>query len=449
MNRRPRPPFLRAALPALARVAVVAVVAVAAAACGEPPTGPPDPGPIDPPEPPPPPPIAAQIVPCEGGSAAGFPCDRVDLAANVSLPDLSPGRTPAGAANRWAVNDIWGWTDPQTGVEYALVGRHDGLAIVDLSTPTEPRPIAFMASATSHSIWRDMKVYENHAYVVADRITGHGMQVLDLTRLRGLTEFTVLGADARYRQVSAVHNIAINEETGFAYAVGSNSGAETCGGGLHMIDLSDPKNPMFAGCHAAEGTGFHGSGYTHDVQCVVYRGPDTEHAGREICIGSNETAIVVSDVTDKANPATLSTATYADRDYIHQGWLSEDHRYFYQNDEYDERNNRVSQTRLLVWDLADLDDPVLAKEHLGPTEAVDHNLYVHGSRIYHSNYAFGVRILDISDPANPREAGYFDTVPEHNDQNFSGSWSTYPWFESGIFVASSWNEGLFVLRLQQ
>lgn len=427
--------------------AALPLVAVLTSGCGDGypgPTGPP--GSAEPPEPPPP--VAAQIVPCEGGSADGFPCDRVDLAAHVSTRDLSPGRTPAGTEADWAVNDIWGWTDPRTGVEYALVGRHDGLAIVDLATPTEPRPIAFMRSPTSHSIWRDMKVYADHVYVVADRITGHGMQVLDLTRLRGLTEFTELDADARYREVSAVHNLAINEETGFAYAVGSNSGGESCGGGLHMIDLSDPKNPNFAGCYAAEGTGWGGTGYTHDVQCVVYRGPDSEHAGREICVGSNETAIVVFDVTDKANPVTVSTATYADHDYVHQGWLSEDHRYFYQNDELDERNNRVSRTRLLVWDVTDLDDPVLVKEHLGPSEAVDHNLYVRGGLIYHSNYTFGVRILDIADPANPVERGYFDTVPDRDDHTFAGSWSTYPWFESGIFVASSWDEGLFVLRLQ-
>ena len=411
--------------------------------CSDSPTGPPEP-----PEPPEPPPVATLLAACEGGRARGFPCERVDLVGRVALPNLTPGRTPDGTSDRWAVNDIWGWTDPQTGVEYALVARHDGLAIVDLSTPIEPRPIAFMGSPTSYSTWRDVKVYADHAYVVAE-ITGHGVQVLDLTRLRGLTEFTVLSADARYREVSAVHNIAINEETGFAYAVGGNSGGETCGGGLHMIDLSDPQNPTFAGCYAAEGTGWRGTGYTHDVQCVVYRGPDGDHAGREICIGSNETAIVVSDVTDKANPVTVSTATYADRDYIHQGWLSEDHRYFYQNDEADERNNRVSRTRLLVWDVTDLDDPVLAKEHLGPSEAVDHNLYVHEGLIYHSNYTFGVRILDISDPANPMERGYFDTVPDRDDQTFDGSWSTYPWFESGIFVASSWDEGLFVLRLQQ
>ena len=424
--------FARGALPLLVLLA---------AACEESPTGPPGPDPVEPPGPPPP--VATLLTACEGGMAGPFPCEGVDLVGRIPVPDLRPGRETA------SLNDIWGWTDPVTGVEYALVGRLDGLSIVDLSNPVEPRAVAYLATPLGSSIWRDMKVYADHAYVVADGITGHGMQILDLTRLRDLTEFTELRADARYREVSAVHNLAINEETGFAYAVGSNSGGETCGAGLHMIDLSDPKNPTFAGCHAEEGTGYRGTGYTHDIQCVVYRGPDIEYAGREICIGSNETAIVVSDVTDKTDPVTLSTATYADHDYVHQGWLSEDHRHFYQNDELDEWNNRVSRTRMLVWDLADLDDPVLVKEHLGPSEAVDHNLYVHQGLIYHSNYTFGVRVLDISDPANPVERGYFDTVPDRNDQSFDGSWSTFPWFESGIFVASSWDEGLFVLRLRQ
>ncbi|WP_425153618.1 choice-of-anchor B family protein [Candidatus Palauibacter sp.] len=380
--------------------------------------------------------------------AGSFPCEGVDLVGQVSMPDLRPGTPPSGPEEWWNVNDIWGWTDPQTGVEYALVGRHDGLSIVDLSNPVEPRPIAYLASHTGTSWWRDMKVYADHVYVVADLSPGHGMQVLDLTRLRGLTEFTELQPDAWYSRLSSVHNIAINEETGFAYAVGSNSGGDTCGSGLHMIDLSDPKNPTFAGCYAETTTGFYIPGYTHDVQCVVYRGPDSEYAGQEICVGSNETAIVVSDVTDKENPITISTGTYADHAYIHQGWLSEDHQYFYQNDELDEGFS-VSRTRLLVWDLTDLDDPVLAREHLGPTEAIDHNLYVHEDVIYHSNYTFGIRIIDISDRENPVEAGYFDTVPEHNDVEFRGSWSTYPYFESGFFVATSWNEGLFVLRLQQ
>ena len=387
-------------------------------------------------------PVLARTTSCQDGSAGGFPCDGVDLVARVTPAALRPGR-PATH-----VNDVWGWTDPQTGVEYALVGRDDGLSIVDLSTPARPRPIAFLPSHTGSSTWRDMKVYRGHVYVVADFIDGHGMQILDLTRLRGLTGFTELRADARYARVSAVHNLAINEETGFAYAVGSQGGGDTCGGGLHMIDLSSPGAPSFAGCHTVGGTGRLGTGYTHDIQCVVYRGPDAAHSGREICVGTNETAIAVSDVTDKARPRTLSTGAYADYGYVHQGWLSEDHRYFYQNDELDELNRGIPRTRMLVWDLADLEDPVLVAQHAGPTGAIDHNLYVRGDVLYHSNYAFGVRILDISNPARPVERGYFDTVAGHDNASWDGSWSTYPWFANDLFVATSWDEGLFILRLR-
>jgi len=414
---------------------LVAIV-VASAGCGEDIVGPgldPGPGNVDPD-------FSAR---CVGGSAGQFPCAGVGLVAHIPLQDLEPGGT-----NVSRLNDVWGWTDPVTGVEYALVARDDGLAIVDLSDPREPRAIARLASPTPASAWRDVKVHADHAYIVADGAPGHGIQILDLTRLRDLTEFTELDEDGRYLGVSSVHNIGINEETGFAYAVGNRSGGNTCGGGLHMVDLANPTAPAFAGCFAASGTGLI-SGYTHDVQCVVYRGPDLAHQGREICIGSNETAIVTADVSDKANPTVLGIGRYPDFGYVHQGWLSEDHRFFFQNDETDELTGLVARTRLLIWDLTDLDDPVLATEHLGPTGAIDHNLYVRGDLAYHSNYNFGIRILDVSQPTAPVERGFFDTVPTSNGTDFGGSWSNYPFFESGVIVVTSSQEGLFLLRLQE
>ena len=383
---------------------------------------------------------SAHTVACLNGKADIYPCDGLDLIGRVPFGGLRPG-WPAQE-----LNDVWGWTDPLTGMEYALVGRRDGLGIVDLSDPWDPRPLAFLPSPTAPSVWRDVKVYANHAYVVADAAPGHGVQVLDLTRLRDLDEFTELEADGRYTQVSSVHNIAINEETGFAYAVGSNAGGETCGSGLHMIDLSRPTAPAFAGCHATLGTGRLGTGFTHDVQCVIYHGPDAAHVGREICIGSNETRVVVSDVTDKDNPKTLSTAGYLNYGYVHQGWLDEEHRFFYQNDELDEYFSLVSKSRLLVWDLTDLDDPVLVREHYGLTGAIDHNLYVRGDLIYYSNYNFGVRILDISTRESPVELGFFDTVPSTDRLDFGGSWSNYPYLESGLLIVPSEREGLFVLQ---
>ena len=118
-------------------------------------------------------------------------------------------------------------------------------------------------------------------------------------------------------------------------------------------------------------------GYTHDAQCVTYRGPDEEHQGKQICLGSNETAFSIADVTDPSNTVALSLASYPNVAYTHQGWLTEDQRYFYQGDELDEGEGR--KTRTLIWDVSDLDDPQLVKEFYGTHESTDHNMYVLGN----------------------------------------------------------------------
>jgi choice-of-anchor B domain-containing protein len=214
-----------------------------------------------------------------------------------------------------------------------------------------------------------------------------------------------------------------------------------------MIDIRDPKNPTFAGCFAHEGTGRRGTGYTHDAQCVMYKGPDTDYTGREICMGSNETALSIADVTDKQNTKVISRAEYPNPAYTHQGWFTDDHRYFYVNDEGDETGGLVPRTRTLIWDLQNLDDPVLVKEHMGTQTSSDHNLYIRGNLMYQSNYRSGLRILDISDPVNPVEVAFFDTHPiGENSPGFQGSWSNYPFFASGTIIVTGIGEGLYVVK---
>ena len=358
--------------------------------------------------------IVGSAIPCESGIAAGYACSNVDLMSFLPLQELGsqapPGYPPSGTP----LNDIWGWTDPQTGIEYALVGRSDGLAFVSLADPESPVFVGGlpMTPGAYASSWRDVKVYADHAFIVADGAGQHGMQVFDLRRLREASEAPVTySSTAVYHGIASAHNIVINEASGFAYAVGSQGGGETCGGGLYMIDIQDPVNPSFAGCFADSSTGFARTGYTHDAQCIMYAGPDADYQGREICLGANESALSIADVTDKATPRAISTAAYPGVGYVHQGWLSEDHCYFLINDESDEMAGFASRTRTLVWDIEDLDDPVLLTEHLGVMTSTDHNLYIHGHLMYQSNYASGLRILDVSDPANPMEVGFFNYTP--------------------------------------
>ena len=387
--------------------------------------------------------VTGEMVRCGAdGTAASFDCSEIELVSFLNVTDLGGGRGIR-------MNDVWGWTDPETEKEYVIAGRIDGTSFVDISDPANPRYLGDlpMTEGTRPSSWRDIKVYENHAFIVADGAPGHGMQVFDLTRLRDVTAPVEFTTDTQYDDISSVHNIVINTETGFAFAVGARDGGETCGGGLHMIDIREPKNPTFAGCFADPQTGRASTGYSHDAQCVVYNGPDADYAGRELCLGANETALSIADITDKQNPTAIARASYPNVGYSHQGWFDEEQRYFFMNDELDELQGLVPKTRTIIWDLSDLDDPQVVGEFLGETEASDHNLYIVGNTMYQSNYRSGLRMVDISDPQNPREIGYFDTVPYgSNSPGFGGSWSNFPFFESGNIAVTSGSEGLFIVK---
>ena len=323
------------------------------------------------------------------------------------------------------------------------MGRNDGTSFVDVTNPEMPRYVGDlpMTAGSVPNVWRDIKVYADHAYVVADGAGQHGVQVLDLNQLRKVEgEPVTFTETAHYAGIASAHNIVINEATGFGFVVGASGGGETCGGGLHMIDLRDTPNVSFAGCFADPNTGRRNTGYSHDAQCVTYAGPDLTYNGREICLGSNETALSIADVTDKENPIAISAASYPNVAYTHQGWLTEDHRYFYMNDEGDEPRGLVEGTRTLVWDVSDLDDPVLVTEYIASTPDTDHNLYIKDNLMYQSNYGAGLRILDITNPESPTEIGFFEPGPG------SSSWSNYPYFKSGTLIVTSGNEGLFILK---
>jgi len=376
--------------------------------------------------------ITGATTTCTNGDAGGFPCSNVDLLSFMTLSDL-------GGGPGIDTNDIWGWTDPVTGTEYALVGLESGTAFVDLSDPMNPVLIGNLPTHSSSSLWRDIKVYADHAFIVSEA-SSHGMQVFDLSQLRDVTNPPVTFSETtHFAGVGNSHNIVINEDTGFAYIVGSTFGGQNlCGGGLYMVDIQDPVNPTFAGCYG-------GDGYTHDAQCVIYNGPDTTHIGKEICFAANEDTVTIVDVTDKSAPVQLSRTGYPQEGYTHQGWITPDQQYYLLDDELDESFFGVNTTTR-IWDITDLDAPQLNNTFVNPVGTIDHNQYVVGDHSFQSNYTSGLRILDISDINNPFEAGFFDTVPSSNAVTFLGSWSNYPYFASGIVVVSSIAEGLFVLQ---
>ncbi len=368
--------------------------------------------------------------PCLEGFAGNYPCLGYDLLTQISLREFGSN----------SANDNWGWKDPETEKEYVLLGLDDGTAFIDISDPENPIFLGKLPTASSTSPWRDIKVYKNHAFIVSEA-QNHGLQVFDLTKLRSVKNFEIFDSSAILQDFGNAHNIWINEASSFAYVMGSNLYA----GGPVFIDISDPKNPKILGGYSRER-------YTHDAHVVNYIGPDPEFQGKEIFFGSNSDGgennrIVILDVTDKLNPSKISTIDYSGPGYTHQGFLTEDHRYFFLGDELDElRFGLKTQTR--IFDFSSLKEPKLHFKYFSNFAAIDHNGYIVGEYFFLANYSAGLRVIDISEVQNKTifEKGFFDTYPSDNNPKFNGVWSIYPFFESGVIAISDIESGLFLVK---
>lgn len=371
------------------------------------------------------------IAVCENGFAGEYPCNDYDLLSHFNLDELAGSGTEG--------NDSWGWTDPETNKEYALMGTNKGIVFIDITDPSNTLILGILETATVNSSWRDVKVYNSHAFIVSEA-TSHGMQVFDLKRLRNvLNPPETFLVDTHFTEFGKAHNIVINEDSGYAYIVGA-SRSSIYGGGPIFVNIQDPLNPIIEG-------GFGAGGYSHDAQVITYNGPDTDYTDKEILIGSNENEIVIADVTDKTNPLIISTISYANVKYAHQGWFTEDLKYFILGDELDEFR-LGNKTRSIIFDFTDLDNPVYHFDYLGTTNAIDHNGYVKDNIYYQANYTGGVRMIDVSTVENKvfSEVGYFDTYPANNNTAFNGVWNVYPYFPSGNIIISDINNGFFVIR---
>lgn len=297
-------------------------------------------------------------------------------------------------------NDIWGYVDGN-GTEYALLGVRSGTSIVNLADPQNPVEVTFISGP--FSIWRDIKVHDTYAYVITEQTgSGEGLQIIDLSQLP-TTATLVNTIDTWF---SRAHNIFIDD--GYAYVIGTNNG-----GGMHILDLSDPVNPTRSSYYT-------GSGYIHDV----YVWDDT-------VVACAEDVYDLVDVTNKNSAQLISSSIALPGIYAHSGWMTEDKRYFFGTEEF----NSIDIT---VWDLVDRTSwNLVVPSWEMPTGSTVHNLFIKGDYAHVSYYSDGYVVLDISDPLNPILAG---------DYNTSSMWGCYPYLPSGITICSDMDDGLYVFQ---
>ncbi|MDZ7643912.1 MAG: choice-of-anchor B family protein [Woeseiaceae bacterium] len=395
----------------------------------------------------------ATTGPCVDGTAGSLDCDAVDLIGHVAFEDVSAGPTRA--------NDVWGFTDLNTGREYAIVGFNVGTGVFDVTDPENLREVGFVDGQTAS--WRDIKIYQHHeggrwithAYVTTDGSTD-GLFVIDLTGL----PHSIRRAPYASQFLSA-HNV-YTTNTDFATGLsltgdapqliiaGSNLGT----GQFRAYSLAQPSAPQLVQGTAIPNS-FDGgdSSYMHDAASLLITDSrkDTQcvNAGDycELLLDFNEENVEVWDITDPADPERLNPGRqqYAQRGYVHSGWWSEDRQFMFVHDELDEQRFGINTT-LRIFSISDLSNPQLAGTWTGPTAAIDHNGFVRGNRYYMSNYSRGLTILDISDPAAPATVGRLDTYPFSDQGGFVGAWGAYPYFMSGTVAVSDINSGLYLAR---
>ncbi|GAB3029389.1 choice-of-anchor B family protein [Bowmanella dokdonensis] len=390
---------------------------------------------------------AKQQQDCIDGHAGVYACENLSLVSHMPLSAFS--------GNQSTANDIWGHVDLNTGTEYALIGLRRGVSVVSLADPANPVEVDYVPGQST--TWRDIKVYQffdtgnniwrAYAYVTADSVN-EGMMIIDLGGLPNSVELVqkqLIHASAHNIYISNVDyglNIALPGATPEV----NISGANTQLGSLQGFSLANPESLAATYNTPVQNA----SDYSHDASSVLIQ---DDRKDSQCANAPQNGCLVLLDFNEGefrlwqrgSQLDELSRTTYANATYVHSGWWSEDKNYILVHDELDERQHGLNTT-VRLFDITDLQAPAPVATWTGPTAAVDHNGYVRGNRYYMSNYERGLTVLDISDPANPTQAGYFDTYPNGNGSSFSGAWGVYPFLPSGLILVSDINSGLYVIR---
>jgi len=385
-------------------------------------------------------------VNCINNKAGDFNCLNMDLLAHIPLGDFSSKPS--------AASDVWGHVDLNDGSEYALIGLLNGIAIVNVTNPSSPIEVGIIAG--KNSSWRDIKVYQYfdtndneykaYAYATIDS-TVDNVTIIDLNNLPhsvSLEEKNNAVAVAHNVYISNVDhtlNLALTNLTPTLQLIGANRYE----GAFHSYSLKDPntltqlENQVF------------GNDYTHDGTSLTLndnRCPNSLIVCT-IFIDFNEDEMKLWDITNPDVTDHLSTTTYSDvpvsSQYVHSGWGTEDKKFIFLHDEYDEQKAGLNST-VRIFSIDDLSNPVQVGQWTGPTRAIDHNGFVRGNRYYMSNYERGLTVLDISDPANPEQVGFFDTYTPSDNAVFAGAWGVYPYLPSGNILVSDINSGLYIIK---
>ena len=304
----------------------------------------------------------------------------------------------------------WYYVGPD-GSEYALLGAKTGTAIYSIDDAENIEELAFIPGPSSN--WREIIVVADHAYVSTEANSAEtGMQVIDLSDLPNGASLVTTYTETFTR--GHIIQKDIFSEAPFVYVIGT-----TATSGIHILDVSDPANPVEVGLYAP-------TYYIHEC-----------HVRGDILFAAafNQGTIDIVDISDKGNPALLARfSTPGGR--THSASMSMDGKYLFVAPEQD-------GLKASIWNIEDFEDPFQVASYTANLESLVHNPYVLGDFAFISHNTEGLRVVDFSDPTLPVEVGFYDTF-EGPSGGFAGLWSACPYLPSGKIIGGNREDGLYV-----
>ncbi len=319
---------------------------------------------------------------------------------NVSLLTFWHGRGRYG--------DVWGYTDPMTDKEYALIcARDEGVSIIDIDQVPAVE-VGFIPSISPGTDAKDVKIYQDYAVIVKEN---EPIQIVDISDVTNPVQVSTFTPDG-----NGSHNCLI--EGDYLYVVG-NHGV----GGLEIVDISNPASPVEVG--QFQPFYYHDIDIRNDTICAT---------------GIYGDGIDLIDVSNKAVPSLISRFNYAGSG-AHNAEYSFDGNYVFTGDEIGTAGQHYR-----VWDVSDPLNVGLEYEIIVDPNASAHNCYIKDDTLlFLAHYTEGVRVWNVVDPTQPYEVGYYDTF-QPAEYGYQGCWSVYTEFASGRIIASDMQTGLYVFE---
>lgn len=309
---------------------------------------------------------------------------------------------------------IWGYVDTN-GREYALLGCGTGTAFIDVTDSSNIHEVDFLTGL--NSAWREMKTYSHYAYIVSEA-TNSRLQIVDL---QYLPDSVSLVKTWSYTGYTRTHSIS--QSGHYLYL---NGGDASSNGGVAVIDVSDPINPVKLGQWTTM--------YVHDCRVVN----DTIYAAN-----INDGKVSIINATNKNSLSTVTSFTNLPGSGPHNTALTSNRKRLFVTDEIG-----TSPHLLKIWNIENLSNITYVTnwQPTGITTSIVHNIEIYGNLAVIAHYSAGIRILNISNPDVPVEVAWYDTYPSNNQESYNGCWGVYM-FPSGKIVASDRQTGFYCIKM--